>query len=430
MGGASHGQPRPPFQLTPNHPVPDNPPSTPRSPLSPSAPPALDPLEPRTLFALPRPDHVVLVIEENHSPSSIIANPQAPYLNSLAKSGALLTNAHANFRPSQPNYLALFAGANFGVTTNDTVNIGNRNNLASQLIGYGRTFTGYAESLPAIGSTVASAGAYARKHNPWVDFSNVPSSDNRPFSTFPTDFTRLPTVSFVVPNLNDDSHDGTVAQSDTWLHDHLGAYAAWAKTHNSLMIVTYDEGDGADSANRIATIFYGARVKPGQYATAVTHYNVLRTLESMYALPPMNNAATAAPIDYVWTTSSTPPPPTGVPAAPTNLTARPSTTVANAIDLAWKDNASDETGYRIERSTDGINFYPLAGTGPNVTANRNTNLTPGKRYYYRVYAVNAAGRSPYSNTASAVLPTAASVPPLTPSPFSTAALVPEDPLWA
>src|SRR5205085_428876 len=113
----------------------------------------------------------------------------------------------------------------------------------------------------------------------------------------------------VVPNLNDDAHDGTVAQSDTWLRDHLGAYATWAASHNSLLVVTYDEGDAADAANRITTIFHGARVKPGQYATAVSHYNVLRTIEDMYALPPMNNAPTAAPIDYIWNPATPPPPP-------------------------------------------------------------------------------------------------------------------------
>jgi hypothetical protein len=91
----------------------------------------------------------------------------------------------------------------------------------------------------------------------------------------------------------------------------------------------------------------------------------------------------------------------GAPATPTNLTARGSTSVANAIDLSWSDNANNETGYKIERSTDGRTFYALAGTGPNGTFNRNTNLTPGRLYYYRVYAINGSGSSAYSNVVSA-----------------------------
>jgi fibronectin type 3 domain-containing protein len=94
----------------------------------------------------------------------------------------------------------------------------------------------------------------------------------------------------------------------------------------------------------------------------------------------------------------------GALAAPTNLVVSKSTTVANALNLSWIDNASAETGYKIERSTDGVNFAPLAGGGANMTFYRNTGLTAGKRYFYRVYAINAAGvKSPYSNVASFVL---------------------------
>ena len=93
----------------------------------------------------------------------------------------------------------------------------------------------------------------------------------------------------------------------------------------------------------------------------------------------------------------------GAPAAPTNLTLAKSTSVANAINLSWIDNASNETGYKIERSTDGVHFAALAGGGSNLTFYRNTGLTPGHRYYYRVYAVNAAGNSLYSNVASLLL---------------------------
>src|SRR3954469_18753054 len=61
--------------------------------------------------ALPRPDHIVIVIEENNSFSDVIGSKNAPYLNALAKRGALLTNFTAAHHPSQPNYIDFFAGS-------------------------------------------------------------------------------------------------------------------------------------------------------------------------------------------------------------------------------------------------------------------------------------------------------------------------------
>jgi titin len=75
--------------------------------------------------------------------------------------------------------------------------------------------------------------------------------------------------------------------------------------------------------------------------------------------------------------------------------------VARALELSWTDNATNETLYKVERSTDGKTFYPLAGT--TGTFNRDGGVSAGKRYYYRVYAVNAAGRSGYSNVVSMVV---------------------------
>ena len=65
---------------------------------------------------LPRPDHVVVVIEENHGYSQIIGSSSAPYINSLAKQGASFTQSFAVTHPSEPNYLALFSGSTQGVT--------------------------------------------------------------------------------------------------------------------------------------------------------------------------------------------------------------------------------------------------------------------------------------------------------------------------
>lgn len=248
---------------------------------------------------VPTPDHVVIVLEENHSYSDIIGSPQAPYINALAQSGALFTNSHAIEHPSEPNYLDLFSGANQGIHDDSCPHTFTVDNEGSELIAAHLSFAGYSEGLPAKGSQVCTYGKYARKHAPWTNFSNLPANTNLPYTKFPKKFDKLPTVSWVIPNLDDDMHDGTIQQGDTWLQNNLSAYVAWAQAHNSLLIVTWDEDDGSQS-NQIATIFVGPMVKPGQYGESITHYTLLRTIEAMYGLTPLGNSANVKPIRDVW----------------------------------------------------------------------------------------------------------------------------------
>jgi len=153
--------------------------------------------------------------------------------------------------------------------------------------------------MPSNGYTGCTSGNYARKHNSWVDFSTVPAARNLTFASFPTDFTKLPTVAFVSPNLCSDMHNCSISTGDTWLRSHLSAYATWAKTHNSLLIVTFDENDGS-SGNQIFTVFTGQHVKVGNYSEHITHYSVLRTIEDAYGLSHVGNAASATTISDCW----------------------------------------------------------------------------------------------------------------------------------
>jgi acid phosphatase len=212
-----------------------------------------------------------------------------------------LTQSYALAHPSQPNYLALFSGSTQGVTNDDCPLGFDGPNLARSLLDARFSFAGYSEDLPSVGFTGCSAGEYARKHNPWVDFSNVPAAVNKPIAAFPSDLAALPTVSFVIPNLVHDMHDGTPAEADQWLQDRLGAYANWAPAHNSVLIVTADEDDYS-SNNRIATIVFGARVVAGGYDQHVDHYGLLRTIGDAYGLTPIGESARAQPISGIWRT--------------------------------------------------------------------------------------------------------------------------------
>jgi phosphatidylinositol-3-phosphatase len=263
-----------------------------------------EPLESRTLFAfgIPTPDHVVVVIESTRSPEDIVGNTtNAPYLNSLIDEGRLFNQSFGVAGPSQANFLALFSGSPQRVEDDLTLaNAGNKANLAKQLFDTGREFIQYSEDLPRVGFKGASSGDYTRLHNPVAAFSNLPKYINRPFSDFPSDFTQLADVSFVIPDQTHNMGDGSVRAGDDWLRDNLGDYATWAETHNSLLIVTFDRGQTDSFNNRIPTLFFGPMVEPGTSDQAITHYSVLRTIEEMYGLSALNQAATADPITDIW----------------------------------------------------------------------------------------------------------------------------------
>jgi phosphatidylinositol-3-phosphatase len=270
---------------------------------------------------IPRPDHVIVVIEENHGYDQLIGSKIATFLNQLADSGALFMDSHGVIHPSQPNYLAIFSGSLQGIDGDECLEKKTpytTPNLGAALINNGFTFKGYAQTMPSAGFTGCSytiseltgSYLYARKHAPWVNWqgdkkNNFPAALSLPMTGFPQNYDELPTVAFVIPDQDHDMHNigdpgdsAAIHRGDQWLQDNLGAYAAWAKTHNSLLIVTFDEDDFT-TGNRIATIFYGATVKPGKYGERINHYSVLHTLEAMYGLPVADSTG-AAEIKDVW----------------------------------------------------------------------------------------------------------------------------------
>lgn len=308
----------------------------------------------------PPPDHVVIVIMENHSFSQIIGSPAAPNINALAAAGANIINdptnpsaarsgSHALRHPSQPNYLELFSGNNQGVLQdgrpgtpaepNSSPPPFNTPNLGAMLRRFGYNFATFSETLPSVGfdgdaySDDPLLTKYERKHNPAVNWqaddgavNHLPTALNQPFSAFPTTaegFAALPPVSLVVPNQQNDMHDGSIAQGDAWLKANIiDTYLAWAQTHNSLLIVTFDEDGNNTPANQITTIFAGPMIKPGNYTelnlnmrapdvrppdglitptgTAMNHYNVLATIEDLYGVPRIGGSIGRPPVSDVF----------------------------------------------------------------------------------------------------------------------------------
>ncbi len=263
-------------------------------------------------------------MEENRTPGQIIGDlANAPYITSLATGGVQMASMFAIEHPSQPNYLQLFSGSNqdvvddnlppnFSTTPTSTYPFGTPN-LGAELIAAGFTFAGFSEELESAGATdwadydphsATHPGIYyRRKHNPWANWvakvfpipaNQLSNTVNRAFTQFPSDFNLLPTVSFVIPSQLHDMHDGSRKQGDDWLRDNLGAYADWAKTNNSLLIIAWDEDDYNED-NQIPTIFHGANLRNGTVASGTwTLHNLLRTLEEMYATP--THAGSAAQV--------------------------------------------------------------------------------------------------------------------------------------
>ncbi len=278
--------------------------------------------------AILAPSHVVVVIEENHSYSQIVGNTaDAPYINNtlIGNGGLLYTQSYSPEHPSQPNYLDLFAGGDQGITGDYVPGSPQYSepfstpNLAAQLLNAGDSFKEYNQTYSAIDNSTnynqatynngTTNDTYARKHNAVINWVNpsltsvsgnqLPLSTMTGFSEFPTTaagYAALPTVSFVIPNLENDMHNGTIAAGDTFLQQNLDGYVQWAKANNSLLLVTWDENDYTlQDGNHIATIINGdtSLYVPGQSSQMFNSYSILRTLEGMYGLGYADNAATS-----------------------------------------------------------------------------------------------------------------------------------------
>jgi len=167
---------------------------------------------------------------------------------------------------------------------------------------------------------------------------------------------------------------------------YLSKYIQWAMTHNSLLIITYDESYTATENpalyNHIPTLFIGPMVKAGDYADDINHFNVLRTIEDMYGLPYAGAAATATPIRSIWQTSVQPVVSVTSPSSLTNFLAPASINItANVTPNGHSINKvqfyngatllgeSSSAPYQFNWSNVGVNYYGYSLTAKVVYDN-------------------------------------------------------------
>ena len=247
----------------------------------------------------------MLLVEENHGYSAVIGNAAMPYLNGLASQYGLATQFYANTHPSIGNYFMLTTGK---VITNDDSFAGtvSDDNLVRELVAAGKTWKSYADGLPSAGYTGGDVPPYAKRHNPFVYFSDVAGTSQAnnvvPFSQLTADLTadQLPDFSYVVPNLNHDAHDGTLAEADSWLQQNIAPLLASATFQkDGLLIIAFDEAEDSDTAHgggHIATVIISPLGKKQyQSPTLFQHQSSLRLILKALGVTNYPGASASAP---------------------------------------------------------------------------------------------------------------------------------------
>ena len=244
---------------------------------------------------VPHASKVWVISEENHSYENAIAS--MPYLMSLAHHYSYATQYYANAHPSIAALLRLTSGNT--ITYNDgTTSTYTTDNLARHLITQGLNFRMYAEAMPSAGFLGLSSGAYLKRHNPLLYYSDVADSsmryDSVPFTHLAGDLSNHTTGRFnwVTPDIYHDGHNGSLSTADSWLHSHVPAILSQPEFQaggSGLLVIVFDESSSGDNrcsssvhsgcGGRILAVFIGPKVKNGHASTAhYTHDNLLKTI--------------------------------------------------------------------------------------------------------------------------------------------------------
>jgi hypothetical protein len=267
---------------------------------------------------VPRLHHLWLFVFENHSYDSIIGNPAAPYLNSLAARHGIATQMFAITHPSLPNYLAMIGGSTFECTSDDCPPTLPSPTLAGQIAAKGLSWAAYPEGLPGVGYTGGDTEAYDQHHDPFTYFTEIRDSPAmrrsiRPLTEFDGDLRHAPALTFVVGNDEDNMHFGDVAAGDAFGRHYVGAaLSSPAFRDHGAVFITWDESFSDDHRGCCGPAIAGGRVPlivvtsdgPRRVRSAIPHdtYSILRTIEDGLGLPRLGHAGdpSTAPLAEFW----------------------------------------------------------------------------------------------------------------------------------
>jgi acid phosphatase len=218
----------------------------------------------------------------------------------------LATQYYANTHPSIGNYFMLTTGQ---ILTNNDSDCGtySNDNIVRHLIAAGKTWKSYAQSLPSAGYTGCDIGAYVKRHNPFSYFSDVVDSSSEkanlvPFIQFATDLAsnQLPQFSFIIPDVDNDAHNGTLGQADIWLQQNIAPLlSSPAFQTDGILIIVFDESESSDTqggGGHVLTVVIGPKVKAGHTSTTnYQHQSTLKTLLEALGANTSLGAASSAP---------------------------------------------------------------------------------------------------------------------------------------
>jgi hypothetical protein len=304
----------------------------------------------------PNLSHVFVIIGENTELAQINED-NAPYLlNTLKPSSAWLTQYYATTHFSEANYVAMTSGQyTHCQQQNGLVEPCHQNvdNLFSQMARDHITFKTWSESMPepcylSNSGSASKMNTYVIHHNPQVLFdnvegdtlggpwlnknkqggefcqsTNVPAGRNGPndMSIFNNALAGIPGTpsiaefNLIIPNKCENGHDvcnkGQIQQYDDFLAREVPLIQDYLRKHGGLLIVTFDEGEGAKltgqvkygQGGNIVWLAWGPQVQPGIYSHGpYTHYSFLRMLQNGFGLTKkyLGNAAHVLPINGIW----------------------------------------------------------------------------------------------------------------------------------
>jgi len=269
---------------------------------------------------------VFVIVEENAGSGSIYSSSNAPYINSLMSTyahGTAYSDVLPSLRLSEPHYIWMEAGTNAlsdhtFLTDSDTGSsnvTSSTQHLVTQIKnGAGDSWMSYQENLPSACPT-SSSGFYAAKHNPFVFFKDVTSSQtycgshHKDFTQLASDLQNPASVAkfnFITPNLCDDMHGnsscsngctstspgnaGCVSAGDSWLRSNLPGLISFANANQGVIFIIWDESEGNPTQ---AFLAIGPGVKTGAVSTAVNHSSLLKSIEEIVGVPVMSNVSSA-----------------------------------------------------------------------------------------------------------------------------------------
>ena len=246
----------------------------------------------------------MVIMEENKGYAATLGSCSSdPYFCSLASTYASFTSWAGVSHPSLPNYLAFDSGSVQGQST-DCTTCGpfSGTDLGGQLSAAGIPWTAYMESMPSPCYTGGSSGGYAKKHDPFMYFSDVIGAGCATHVLpYPggsgmlaaLDGSSAPSFVWITPNLMNDMHDGTVPQGDAWLKTNIDPVltSTWFTNYDSTVIVTMDEGVG----NTVPMVVISNTAKGhGAIAGGGNHYGALRAIEEEFGLGLLGAASNPA----------------------------------------------------------------------------------------------------------------------------------------